>query len=54
VNRRIAPDRAGPSSTAALEPPALAGLNSDARTPLVSVAAHLAYGVALGLLVKGR
>lgn len=53
VNRRIASD-SGPSSTAALEPPALAGLNSDARTPLVSVAAHLAYGVALGLLVKGR
>jgi hypothetical protein len=54
IHPRIASDRAGPSSTAALEPPGLAGLNYGARTPLVAVAAHLAYGIALGVLLKAR
>jgi hypothetical protein len=54
VHPRIASDRAGPGSTAALEPPGLAGLNYGARTPLVAIAAHLAYGVALGLLLKAH
>ena len=51
VHPRIASDRAGPSSTAALEPPGLLGLNYGPQTPLVAIAAHLAYGVALGLLL---
>ena len=54
VHPRIASDRAGPDSTAALEPPGLAGLNYGARTPLVAVAAHLAYGIALGVLLKAH
>jgi hypothetical protein len=54
VHPRIASDRAGPSSTAALEPPGLAGLNYGARTPLVAIVAHLAYGIALGLLLKAH
>lgn len=54
VNPRIASERAGPSSTAALEPPGLAGLNYGARTPLVAIAAHLAYGIALGMLLEAR
>jgi hypothetical protein len=53
VNPRIASDRAGPASAAALEPPGLLGLNYGGRTPLVAVAAHIAYGVALGLLLHG-
>ena len=52
VNPRIASNRAGPASTAALEPPGLLGLNYGGRTPLVAVAAHLAYGIALGLLLQ--
>jgi hypothetical protein len=52
VHPRIASDRAGPASTAALEPPGLLGLNYGAQTPLVAIAAHLAYGVALGVLLR--
>jgi hypothetical protein len=51
VHPRIASNRAGPASTAALEPPGLLGLNYGARTPVVTVAAHAVYGTALGLLL---
>jgi len=51
VHPRIASDRAGPSSTAALEPPGLLGLNYGPQTPIVAVVAHLAYGIALGMLL---
>jgi hypothetical protein len=54
VHPRMASHRAGPSSTAALEPPGLLGLNYGAQTPLVAVAAHIAYGIALGLLLKAH
>jgi hypothetical protein len=52
VHPRVASERAGPRSTAALEPPGLAGLNYGAQTPLVAVVAHLAYGIALGVLLE--
>jgi hypothetical protein len=51
VHPRIASDRAGPSSTAALEPPGLLGLNYGLQTPIVAGVAHLAYGIALGVLL---
>jgi hypothetical protein len=51
VHPRVASTRAGPASTAVLEPPGLLGLNYGTQTPLVAVVAHLAYGVALGLLL---
>ena len=54
VHPRIASDRAGPSSTAALEPPGLLGLNYGPQTPIVAVVAHLAYGVALGVLLTAH
>jgi hypothetical protein len=54
VHPRIASYRAGPASTAALEPPGLLGLNYGTRTPLVAIAAHLVYGVALGVLLRAR
>jgi hypothetical protein len=54
VHPRMASERAGPSTTAVLEPPGLFGLNYGARTPLVAVAAHVVYGVALGLLLTAR
>jgi hypothetical protein len=52
VHPRIASHRAGPASTAALEPPGLLGLNYGVQTPLVATVAHLAYGVALGVLLR--
>jgi hypothetical protein len=52
VHPRMASSRAGPGSTAGLEPPGLLGLNYGAQTPTVAVVAHLAYGVALGLLLR--
>jgi hypothetical protein len=54
VHPRIASDRAGPASTAALEPPGLLGLNYGPQTPLITVAAHLVYGVALGVLLEAH
>jgi hypothetical protein len=47
----MASNRAGPESTAVLEPPGLLGLNYGPQTPLVAMAAHLVYGIALGLLL---
>ncbi len=52
VHPRLASERAGPSSTAMLEPPGLLGLNYGAETPLVAIVAHLAFGVALGVLLR--
>ncbi|HZD75080.1 MAG TPA: hypothetical protein VE776_14535 [Actinomycetota bacterium] len=54
VHPRMASGRAGPASTAGLEPPGLLGLNYGRQTPAVAVLAHLAYGVALGLLLRGH
>src|SRR5688500_3995228 len=48
VHPRVASDRAGRSSYAALEPPGIAGMNYGAETPVVAVAAHIVYGIALG------
>ena len=52
VHPRVASTRAGPESSAALEPPGLAGLNYGAQTPIVAVIAHVAYGIALGILLS--
>lgn len=54
VHPRMASDRAGPASTAMLEPPGLLALNYGAQTPLVAIAAHLAFGIALGLLLTAH
>jgi hypothetical protein len=54
VHPRIASNRAGPMSTAVLEPPGLLGLNYGRQTPLVAIAAHLLYGIALGVLLAAR
>ena len=54
VHPRMASHRAGPSSTAALEPPGLLGLNYGIQTPTVAILAHVVYGVVLGLLLQGR
>jgi hypothetical protein len=54
VHPRMASDRAGPTSRAVLEPPGLLGLNYGPQTPIVAIAAHLAYGIALGVLLKAH
>ena len=54
VHPRMASHRAGPASTAALEPPGLLGLNYGTQTPVVTIAAHVVYGIALGLLLKAH
>lgn len=54
VHPRMASHRAGPRSTAVLEPPGLLGLNYGIQTPLVAIVAHLSYGIMLGLLLKAR
>lgn len=52
LHPRMASYRAGPSSTAVLEPPGLFGLNYGVQTPVATIVAHLAYGIALGLLLR--
>jgi hypothetical protein len=51
VHPRMASHRAGPASTAVLEPPGLLALNYGVQTPTVTTLAHLAYGITLGLLL---
>ena len=51
VHPRMASERAGLGSGAALQPPGLLGLNYGRETAVVTMLAHVAYGVALGLLL---
>lgn len=54
VHPRIASERAGPASTAVLEPPGLLALNYGAETPAVAIVAHVVFGIALGLLLTAH
>src|SRR4051812_38738274 len=51
IHPRMATARAGPSSTAVLEPPGLFALSYGIATPLVAVGAHVVYGGVLGLFL---
>jgi len=51
VHPRMASRRAGLTTTAALEPPGLLGLNYGIQTPAVAVAAHVVYGAVLGMFL---
>jgi hypothetical protein len=51
IHPHMASERAGLSSWAALEPPGLMGLNYGRETPLVTMLAHVAFGVSLGFLL---
>jgi hypothetical protein len=51
VHPRLASNRAGPETTASLEPPGLFALNYGVETPAVTIAAHVAFGIALGVLL---
>lgn len=52
VHPRMASQRAGPASTAVLEPPGLLALNYGIQTPAVAIIAHLVYGTVLGVLLE--
>lgn len=54
VHPRMASNRSGLRSTAVLEPPGLLGLNYGAQTPLVTITTHIAFGIALGLLLEAN
>jgi hypothetical protein len=49
---RMASERAGPNSTAVLEPAGLLAVNYGTQTPVVAVIAHIAYGAVLGLTLQ--
>ncbi|MEV5765156.1 hypothetical protein AB0L34_11360 [Micromonospora sp. NPDC052213] len=49
---RMASQRAGPASTAVLEPPGLFALNYGVQTPAVAAVVHIIYGSVLGLLLQ--
>ncbi|MEV4199554.1 hypothetical protein [Micromonospora globbae] len=51
VHPRMASPRAGPASTAVLEPPGLFAVNYGVQTPTVAVVVHILYGAVLGLLL---
>ncbi|MGC4866223.1 hypothetical protein ACLQ3B_12425 [Micromonospora sp. DT53] len=51
VHPHMASQRAGPASTAVLEPPGLFALNYGIQTPLVTAVVHVIYGAFLGLLL---
>ena len=51
IHPHMASERAGLSSEAELEPPGLLALNYGRETPLVTMIAHVAFGVALGMLL---
>jgi hypothetical protein len=54
IHPRMASNRAGPASTAVLEPPGLGAINYGAATPVVTVVAHIVYGACLGVLLDAR
>ena len=51
IHPRMASERAGPRSTAVLEPPGLLALSYGPRTPIVTLVAHVVYGAVLGLFL---
>jgi len=53
VHPRMASNRAGPATKTLLEPPGLLGLNYGVETPVVTLTAHLVYGLLLGLPLTG-
>lgn len=52
VHPRMASDRAGPEADVILEPPGLFALNYGRSTALVTLVAHVAFGILLGITVS--
>lgn len=53
LHPRMATEDYGPTPTRQLEPPGFLALNYGRQTPLIALAAHLAYGVLFGALYGG-
>ena len=51
IHPRMASERAGLLTGPVLQPPGAFALNYGAETPVVAILAHLAYGIALGLVL---
>jgi len=51
IHPHMASERAGLSGGPALEPPGLLGLNYGRETALVTMVAHVVFGISLGLLL---
>ena len=49
IHPRMATERRGPTPTRLLEPPGFLALHYGRGTPLVTIAAHMIYGAALGM-----
>lgn len=52
VHRRMASERGGPRLDAILEPPGFFALNYGRETPVVTLIAHVTYGVLLGAFLN--
>jgi hypothetical protein len=52
LHPRMASERHGPSPTRMLQPPGFMALSYGRRTPIVALAAHLAYGGILGAFYR--
>lgn len=52
IHPRMASDRQGPDGNVMLEPPGLLGLNYGRSTALVTLVAHVIYGMLLGALLE--
>lgn len=52
VHPRMASERAGPETTATLEPPGLLATNYGLGTPLIALVAHVVYGATLGAVLE--
>jgi hypothetical protein len=53
LHPRMATEDYGPTPTRQLEPPGFLALNYGRRTPLITLGAHLAYGMLFGALYAG-
>lgn len=52
MHPRMASERSGVTLTQTLEPPGLLGLNYGTRVPVITLFAHVVYGILLGTFVQ--
>jgi uncharacterized membrane protein YagU involved in acid resistance len=52
LHPRMATDAQGPEPTRELEPPGFMAINYGRRTPIVTIVAHLIFGVILGIFYR--
>ncbi len=52
MHPRMSSERSGTTLTQTLEPPGFLGLNYGRRIPMITLVAHITYGVLLGLFLQ--